>query len=446
MIRLTNARLLTMDPVRGEIERGWLAVEDRRIAAIGAGDPPPGGLGDADEDMGGDLVMPGMVNAHAHLPMTLFRGLGEDVDDRLARYILPLERALVTAEVVEVGARLGALESIRGGVTTIADMYYHEDRVGAVMDAAGLRGLLGQTLADFAAPDHDGWDEGFARLDALHDAYRDHPRLAASPAPHAPYSTGPAAMARVAEWAGVHPGTRVQMHLAETRDEIAWAREHHGCTPIELTREAGLLTDRLTAAHVMYPTEADTDLIAASGAGVAHNARSNGKAGRGIAPVEALRARGVPVGLATDGPMSGNTLDLFAQMAPAAMFQRIAVGTRRAMPAAEVVRMATLGGAEALGMNREIGSLAVGKAADLIRVDISDPRWRPIHDIHAALVYCALPSDVRATMVDGRWLMRDRIVSTLDAAKAIADAEAVADGFRARIAVLDAERPASSCA
>ena len=440
MIRLTGARLLTMDPALGEIERGWLAVEDGRIAAIGAGDPPAGGPGQSDEDMGGDLVMPGMVNAHAHLPMTLFRGLGEDVDDRLRRYILPLERALVTAEVVEVGARLGALESIRGGVTTIADMYYHEDRVGAVMDAAGLRGLLGQTLADFAAPDHDGWDEGFARLNALHDAYWDHPRLKTSPAPHAPYSTGLAAMTRVAAWAEAHPGTRVQMHLAETRDEIAWARQHHGRTPVELAREAGLLTGRLTAAHVMYPTEADMDLVAASGAGVAHNARSNGKAGRGIAPVGALRARGVPVGLGTDGPMSGNTLDLFAQMAPAAMFQRICAGTRRAMPAAEIVRMATLGGAEALGMDSEIGSLAVGKAADLIRIDISDPRWRPLYDAHAALVYCALPSDVRATMVGGRWLMRDRAAITLDTQKTIADAEAVAGRFRSHIAPLEAGR------
>ena len=439
MTRLVNARLLTMDPEAGEIERGWLAVADGRIAALGAGDPP-GGPEPGDEDMQGDLVCPGFVNTHAHLAMTLFRGLGEDVDDRLFRYILPLERALVTAEVVEIGTRLAALESIRAGVTTIADMYYHEDRVGTVLEAAGLRGLLGQTLADFDAPDHDGWDAGFARLDALHDAYRDHPRLAASAAPHAPYSTGPAAMARVADWAAAHPGTRVQMHLAETREEVAWAEREHGRTTIEVTRDAGLLTPALTAAHVMYPTAADIDLIADSGAGVAHNARSNGKAGRGIAPVAALHACGVPVGLATDGPMSGNTLDLFAQMAPASMFQKIAAGTRRVLPAAEIVRMATLGGAEALGMADEIGSLAPGKAADLIRIDTSDPRWQPIYDIRAALVFSALPCDVRATMVAGSWLMRDRVVATVEAPRALADARRVADTFRARIVALDAAR------
>ena len=439
MTLLVDARLLTMDPALGEIERGWLAVEGGRVAALGAGDPPPGAPGGAAEDMGGDLVMPGMVNAHAHLAMTLFRGLGEDVDDRLRRYILPLERALVTADVVEVGTRLAALETIRAGVTTVADMYYHEDRVGAVLDAAGLRGLLGQTLADFDAPDHATTDEGFARLDALHDAYRDHPRLAASPAPHAPYSTGPPVMARVAAWLADHPGARAQMHLAETRAEVAWARREHGRTTVEVTRDAGLLTAALTAAHVTDATDADLDLIAASGAGVAHNARSNAKAGRGIAPVEALRARGVPVGLGTDGPMSGNTLDVLAQMAPASMLQKVAAGTRRALPARAVVRMATQGGADALGMGDRIGSLTPGKRADLVRVSTDDPRWQPLHDVHAALVFSAIPSDVRATMVEGRWLMRDRTVETVEAAKALADARRVAARFGARVAEIDAQ-------
>ena len=184
MILLSNARILTMDAGMTDITSGWIAIEGSKILGLGAGAAPV--RYGAAQDMGGDLIMPGMVNPHCHMPMTLFRGLGEDVDDRLFRYILPLERALVTAEVVEIGARLAALEMIRGGVTTVADMYYFEDRIGAVLDQSGLRGVVGQTLANFAAPDHATMDEGFARLDALADLYRDHPRITASAAPHAP--------------------------------------------------------------------------------------------------------------------------------------------------------------------------------------------------------------------------------------------------------------------
>ena len=430
---LSNARILPMDAGAREIERGWIALEGARITALGEGDAPEGPA----EDMGGDLLMPGMVNSHAHLAMTLFRGLSEDVDDRLFRYILPLERALVTAEVVEIGTALAAVESIRGGVTTVADMYYFEDRVGDVLDRAGLRGVVGQTLADFDAPDHDGMDEGFARLDALADRYAGHPRITASAAPHAPYSTDLEVMARVAEWSAAHPGLPVQMHLAETHAELDWAEKTHGCTTVEVTDRAGLLSPALVAAHVMYPTESDIALLAERGVGVAHNARSNGKAGRGIAPVTALRSAGVPVGLATDGPMSGNTLDLFAQMAPAAMFQKIAGGSRKPMPCIDVLRMCTIEAARVLGMADRIGSLEPGKQADIIRISLDDPRLHPIYDLTSALVFAALSTDVRGTMVAGQWLMEDRQVWTMDADKALADVLQVARSFKARIIEID---------
>ncbi|WP_231388617.1 amidohydrolase family protein [Pseudooceanicola algae] len=436
MTLLTNARILTMDPDLTEIPLGWIAIEGGQITGLGTGAPPEG-FGPA-QDMGGDLIMPGMVNPHCHMPMTLFRGLGEDVDDRLFRYILPLERALVDAEVTEIGARLAAVEMIRGGVTCVADMYYFEDRIGAVLDQSGLRGLVGQTLADFDAPDHGSADEGFALVEALHDRYRDHPRIMAGPAPHAPYSTGVAVMERVATWSDAHPGVPIQMHLAETLPEIDWAAEQGG-TPVEVTDRAGLLRPELVAAHVMYPSDSDMDLMAERGAKVAHNARSNGKGGRGIAPVSALRARGIPVGLATDGPMSGNTLDLFSQFAPAAMFQKIAAGTRKALPCVDVLRMATIEGAAVLGLSDRIGSLEPGKQADLIRISLADPRLHPIYDIYSMLTFATLPSDVTATMVAGRWLMQDRQCTTIDAAGALADALQVARRFKAKITEIDRE-------
>ncbi|PYE85360.1 amidohydrolase [Pseudoroseicyclus aestuarii] len=434
-LTLTNARLLTMaGGDLGEIAKGWIRIEGETIAALGEGEPPEG-VGER-LDMHGDLVMPGLVNPHGHLAMTLFRGLGEEVDDRLFRYILPLERGLMDGEAVRAGTRLALLESIRGGTTTLADMYYFEEAVAEEVETAGLRAVLGQTIADFDAPDHAGIDEGFARADALAAGWAGHPLITPSIAPHAPYSTGLEVMTRVARWSD-RTGLPVQMHLAETRPEVDWARREHGATTVEVTRRAGLLRPDLIAAHLMYPTEADMDLLAEAGVGVAHCARANGKAGRGIAPVTALRARGVPVGIATDGAMSGNTLDLFSQFAPATMFQKIAGGSRALLPPREVLRMATLEGAQVLGLEDRIGSLEPGKQADLIRVSLSDPRQQPLYDLAATLVFSTLPGDVVSSMVAGRWLMKDRTVGTLDAADILAGAGAVADRFRARIARID---------
>ncbi|TFL18070.1 amidohydrolase family protein [Jannaschia formosa] len=431
---LANARILPMDGP--EIPRGWLRIDGDSISELGTGDPP----GPA-EDMGGDLIMPGFVNPHGHLPMTLFRGLAEEVDDRLFRYILPLERACVTEQVVRIGTRLALLESIRGGVTTVADMYYFEDAIAEELAASGLRGLVGQTVATFPAPDVSGVDAGFDRASALADRWTGHPTVTPGIAPHAPYSTGPEILARVAAWSEAHPGLPVQIHLAETADEIAWAAREHGRSTVEIVRDAGLLRPGLVAAHCIYLTDADREAIAASGAGVAHCPRANGKGGRPTAPITDLLARGAPVGLAADGAMSGNTLDLFSQMAPATIAQKVANGTRAALPPSEVLAMATVGGARVLGMGDRIGRLAPGYRADLIRVALDDPRQQPVWDLAATLVFSTLPSDVRATMVGGRWLMRDRQVLTLEVDAILADARQTALGFGAKIAEIDRGAP-----
>ncbi|MFN3641554.1 MAG: amidohydrolase family protein [Gemmobacter sp.] len=412
---------------------GWVQITGSRIAALGAGPPP------ADPDMidaGGDVVMPGFVNPHSHLAMSLFRGLGEDVDDRLFRYILPLERAFVNPAMVRAGTALSALELIEGGVTTVADMYYFETEAAAVLDSAGLRAVVGQTLADFAPPDHGSWDEGFARVEALVAFCKGRPLLTPSIAPHAPYSTGMAVMARVADWAAAR-GLPVQIHLAETIPENDWAMQATGGTPVQAAAAAGLLRSGLVCAHALHVTPADIALMAEAGVGVAHCARANGKGGRGIAPVPAMRAAGIPVGIATDGPMSGNTLDSFAQFGPVSILHKIAGGSRGVMPAAEVIGMATIEGARVLGLGAVTGTLEAGKQADLIRVSLAAPRCQPVYDIHAALVFSAMAPDVRDVMVAGRWLMRDRAVLTMDRARVMADAAQVAARFRGEIARLD---------
>ncbi|MDO9525431.1 MAG: amidohydrolase [Gemmobacter sp.] len=431
-----NALLLPCTPGMPVMPRGWLLVDGDRIAGLGVG-PAPDTAGAQVVDLGGDVLMPGMVNPHSHLAMSLFRGLGEDVDDRLYRYILPLERGFVSPDMVRAGTALSALESIMGGVTTVADMYYFETEVAAVLDACGLRAVVGQTLADFDPPDHKTWDEGFARVDELVAAYGDHPRITPSIAPHAPYSTGIAVMERVARWAEDHPGLPIQMHVGETDAENDWAARH-GLTPVQAVDQAGLLRPGLICAHSLHVSPDDIARMAEAGVGVAHNARANGKAGRGIAPVVAMRAAGIPVGISTDGPMSGNTLDLFAQFGPVSMFQKLAGHSRKPMPSVEVIRMATLEGARVLGLDGRVGSLVAGKQADLIRVSLDAPRLHPIYDIYATLVFSAMAPDVRDVMVAGQWLLRDRQAMTMDRAKVMADAAQVAGRFRHRMAEIDA--------
>ncbi|MVA99185.1 amidohydrolase family protein [Nitratireductor sp. CAU 1489] len=434
---ITNATLLPCTPEMPVIENGFVQIEGETITATGAG-PAPAIDGAETIDVAGDIVMPGMVNPHCHMAMTLFRGLGEDVDDRLYRYVLPLERKFVTPEMVRAGTRLAALELIAGGVTTVADMYYFETEVGRVIDEAGMRGVVGQTIADFDPPDHATIDAGFALTEDLVAEFAGHPRVIASIAPHAPYSTDIAVMNRIARWADDHPGVPVQIHLAEMDSEMDWCAKNHGLRPVEVVEKAGLLRKGLICAHCLHVSESDIEKMARAEVRVAHNARSNAKAGRGIAPVEAMRTAGLPVGIATDGPMSGNTLDLFSQFAPVTMFQKLLGHSRKPMPGVEVIRMATVEGARVLGLDDRIGSLEPGKQADLIRIDMSAPRLQPVYDPYATLVFSAMPDDVRDVMVAGSWLMRDRTVLTLERKQVLRDALQVAARFKAEMTRIDA--------
>ena len=436
-ILVTNALLLPCTADMPVIESGWIRIESDTIHSLGAS-PAPELPGAEIIDAAGFVAMPGMVNPHCHMAMTLFRGLGEDVDDRLYRYVLPMERKLVTPEMVRVGTKLAALELIEGGVTTVADMYYYETEVGRVVAEAGLRGVVGQTIADFNPPDHNSIDEGFALTDALVGEFAGHPRVTASIAPHAPYSTDIAVMGRIARWSDDHPDIPVQIHLAEMDSELEWCAKNHGLRPVEVVEKAGLLKKGLICAHCLHVNARDIEKMAHAKVCVAHNARSNAKAGRGIAPVEAMRAAGIPVGIATDGPMSGNTLDLFSQFAPVTMFQKLLGHSRKPMPVVEVIRMATIEGARVLGLDHRIGSLEAGKKADLILIDLAAPRLQPVYDIYATLVYAAMPSDVHSVMVDGKWLMRDRNVLTVERRRALRDALQIASTFRAEMTRIDA--------
>jgi 5-methylthioadenosine/S-adenosylhomocysteine deaminase len=432
-----NATVLPCTPDMPVWDKGYVVVDGQKIVAAGLG-VAPAYPGAEIIDAGGDVIMPGMVNPHCHMAMSLFRGLGEDVDDRLYRYVLPMERKFVSREMVRVGTRLAALELIEAGVTTVADMYYFETEVGRVVDQAGLRGVVGQTIADFNPPDHKNIDEGFALTEELVAEFAGHERVIPSIAPHAPYSTDIAVMNRVARWADDHPDVPVQIHLAEMGSEMEWCEKNHSIRPVEVVEKAGLLRKGLICAHCLYVSDSDIAKMAHAQVCVAHNARSNAKAGRGIAPVQAMRKAGIPVGIATDGPMSGNTLDLFSQFGPVSMFQKLLGHSRKPMPAAEVIRMATSEGARVLGLDAKIGSLEPGKQADLVRIRLDAIRLQPVYDIYATLVFSAMPADVSDVMVAGRWLMRDRTVQTLERKGVLREALQIAGAFKAEMVRIDA--------
>ena len=287
---LHNARIVTMNPSFDEHRCGWVVVDGQNIVALGEGVAPEvHETADSIVDMNGDLIMPGMINTHCHMPMTMFRGLGEDVDDRLFRYILPLEREAITPDVVRIGSNLAALEMMLGGVTTVVDMYWFEKEIGRVLDSSGMRGVVGQTLADFNPPDQNSFDEGFSLVDDLREEFKDNERITASIAPHAPYSTGLEIMERVAAYAADHPDVKIQMHLAEMKSEMEWCEENYKMRPVELADKSGMLRSGAIMAHCLELNVDEIEILAERQISVAHNARSNAKAGRGIAPVEALR-------------------------------------------------------------------------------------------------------------------------------------------------------------
>ncbi len=402
-----NGLVVTMDGGRRVIEGGCVVVTGATIAAVGDGALLDRYQAQTMIDAAGDIVMPGMINSHCHAAMTVFRGLGDDVPDRLQRYIFPLEAKAVSQDLVYWGSMLGILEMIEAGVTCFADMYFFEDMVAKAAADLGMRAVVGETVMGFAVPDWATPEEAIAEVLVMAAKWDGHDLVRVAVAPHAPYSLTPAVLARVADVAR-DAGLPVQIHLAETQKEWDDSQAGHGLSPVALLDSTGLLNERLTAAHCIFVDDDDMARLKGSGAGVSHNVVSNTKAGKGVAPVLRMGALGIPVGLGTDGAMSGNTLDILAQMSLAAKIHKLEQRDRRVAPAEDMVALGTIGGAACLHMDEQIGSLEPGKRADLAVVGTKSTHMRPLHDVYSALVYGARAGDVRHTVINGRVVMRDR--------------------------------------
>ena len=412
---IANAHVVTMNDRREIIEGGTVVIRDARIVAVGGPDVAARYAGRKVIDARGDIVMPGMINTHTHVAMTIFRGLGDDVPDRLRRFIFPLERNFVNREVVYWAGLLGILELIEGGVTTFANMYYFEDELARAVKQAGIRAVLGQTIINFPAPDAPDPYGGFELARKLIAAHRGDPLITAAFSPHAPYTVDAEHLRAIAQ-ASAELDAPVLIHLAEMAgEEVAMLREKYQQTPVEYLKGLGLLNRRLLAAHCIFVTDADIALLKENDVGVAHAMVANIKSAKGVAPALKMYGDGVRVGLATDGPMSGNTLDIIGQLGYVAKVHKLDRKDRNVMPAVNVVDMATRNGARALHMEDRIGSLEPGKLADVIIVSTAGTHMLPFYDAYSALVYAANPHDVRTTIIHGRVVMEDRQVLTLDA-------------------------------
>ncbi len=421
---VTNATVVTMNADGRILSPGAVAIQGRDIVAvdtpeaIAARFQPQSSI-----DAGGQIVMPGLVNTHTHAPMVLYRGLADDLAlmDWLQKYIFPGEAKTVSPEFVRAGTRLAALEMIRSGTTTYADMYYYEEEIARATREAGLRGVLGQTIIRFPVADAATPAEGLARAEAFLKAFASDDLVTPALAPHAMYTLDTATLKAVRAVA-TREHAPVIIHLAETEEELKIARQKHRMTPTAFLESIGFWGERTLAAHAVWVSPADIRILARRRVGVAHNPESNMKLASGTSPVTALRAAGVAVGLGTDGAASNNDLDMFEAARQAAFLHKLVTRDPRAIPASTALRMATIDGARALGMDQTIGSLEPGKRADLIVVSISSARQTPMYDPLSHLVYVTGGGDVLTTIVNGKILMQDRKVLTLDEPAVLAEA------------------------
>lgn len=412
---IKNGIIVTMDENRTVLENGYVLFEGTKILETGDMGQLSGRLaalkadGETWEEIDArrGIVMPGMVNTHCHLGMIPFRGLGDDCKDRLRVFLLPMEAEAMDAELAAASSHFALCELLLAGVTTVLDMYYFEEEAARLMDLVGIRGFAGETVMDAPTCDAKTPEEAIERGLALMRAYADHPRISGTLTPHGTTTCAGHLLRRCYE-ADAAAGTVFSLHVAEMDYEMTFLRERYGQTPIEYLRAAGALGSHTLAAHGIRLTPEDVKLTAEAGASIAHCIGSNTKAAKGVAPVSLLREAGVPVGLGTDGPASGNTLDLFTQMRFCENFHKNTLGDRSAFPAAEVVAMATIEGAKAMGLEAITGSLEAGKEADLVIVETDSVNMFPVYDPYSALVYSANASNVRDVYVAGKQLVRDK--------------------------------------
>ncbi|HSK67453.1 MAG TPA: amidohydrolase family protein, partial [Anaerolineales bacterium] len=429
----TNAFVLTMDGSLTQYSPGAVAVNGDSIVTVGLEQDITREYS-ADEviDCGGKVLMPGLINAHTHVPMTLLRGLADDLrlDVWLMGYMMPVEREFVSPEFVRLGTLLACAEQIRSGITTFNDMYYFEEDVAQAAADAGVRAVCGQTVMKFPAPDAASFEDSLQMAREFIQKWKNHPLIVPAVAPHAPYTCTAEILRATADLAKEFD-VPLHTHLSETAFEVENMRNENGMPVIPSVKKQGILDAKLIAAHCVHVDVGEIRSLYNAGAGVSHNPSSNLKLASGFAPVMKMLETGVNVGIGTDGPASNNDLDMFEEVRLAAFIAKAVTNDPTSLPAPQALLMATRLGAQALHIGHLTGSLEAGKRADLILVDVSPvhnaPSFKRAADnAYAQIVYASKSTDVSDVMVNGKWLMRDRQLLTLNEEELLARANEIA--------------------
>lgn len=438
-----DAMIITMNSEYKVYVDGAIVIDKDRILAIGNTSEIIDKY-DAREiiDGSGKLIMPGLINTHTHVPMTIFRGYADDMPlhEWLYDYIFPVESEFVNAENVTLGTKLAMAEMLRSGTTTFNDMYYHIEDIANVVDQVGMRAVLSESVIDFPAPNSPTPQEGLKTAEELIKKWSSHPRITISVSAHSPYSCS-ADLLRSAKALADKYNVPFNIHVAETRKEYDQTQNDFGLTPVGYLDQLGILDKNVIAAHGVHVTPDDIQILADRGVSVAHNPECNMKLASGVAPVPELMKAGVKVGLGTDGVASNNDLDLFDEMNTAAILHKLNSKDPTVLDAQTVVEMATMGGARVLGMESEIGSLEAGKKADMILMDMLQPHAHPIYNIYSLLVYSMKGADVESVIIDGKFVMRDRKILNMDEKSLYKKIESVAVKIREKNNLLTLKKP-----
>ncbi len=436
-IIIRGGTVVAMDGTSRVIENGAVAVKGERIVAVGAtSEIVARYTASRTINAAGKVVMPGLINTHTHVPMVLFRGIADDLVlmEWLQKYIFPAEAKNVDEQFVRWGTRLGCLEMIQGGTTTFVDMYYYESAIAEETASAGMRAVLGETVLDFPAPDNKTWDAAIAYAEKFIAKWKGHALITPAIAPHAPYTVSTDHLKQthsISERLGVPLIT----HIAEDQAEVKTIQERYGASSVAYLDRIGLLDERVIAAHMVWPTSDDISTLAKRHVGVGHCPQSNMKLAAGAAPVPAMLKAGVAVGLGTDGAASNNDLNLWEEIDSAAKLHKFTSKDPTVINAREALEMATIGGARAIHLDKEIGSLDAGKRADLIIVDLESAHQTPVYNVYSELVYATKASDVETVIINGKVVMLNRRVLTIDERSVRVKANAYRDQVRKSISV-----------
>ena len=419
-IIIKNGTVLTMNEKRDVIENGVIVIKNNKIISVGDEELLKQYSAKKVIDAEDGIVMPGMINTHTHVAMTVFRSLADDVPDRLNRYIFPLENKMVSPEMAYLGAKHGTMEMALGGVTTMVDMYLFEDSAVEAVKEVGLRGIMTQNIIKYPTADGKTKRETLNRAIALIEKYQNDELITPGLAPHAPNTVTKEELLEIKRVSEKY-NAPVSMHVAETDKEFEKFQKEFNMTPVEYLDSLGLLNERFISAHNIFVTDNDIEILKKRDVGIAHNMVANVKSAKGISPALKMHDKGLRVGLGTDGPMSGNTLDIIGQLGYVAKIHKLNSKDRSALPPKKAVEMATIGGARAIHRENNLGSLENGKLADVVIVETKSVNMNPIYDPYSALVYSANASNVDTVIVNGKVIVEDKEIKTVDYKKVIND-------------------------